>query len=214
MHDVESRDIMMWSFNERGNDFLTSLWMNGQINYDESLDYMYPVYTSLSWNKSDRYMQRSYSIKVESQANSCDFNITTQIKSSHNMPKQSRDFINGLIQEYNLDSLNLFEIQWAARNRQFMRIILPSDASIAFQDETDIVDYGQRKWLEFFLETPEQQATYYDYQYILPNPDCSLYSTTVYKQPWIPSFDVQLDINGNTFEYLGVEEDFYFEERK
>jgi hypothetical protein len=25
MHDVESRDIMMWSFNERGNDFLTSL---------------------------------------------------------------------------------------------------------------------------------------------------------------------------------------------
>lgn len=214
IHDLESRDIMMWSFNEDENKLLTDLWINGEIHYDDSLDYMYPVYTSLSWNKSDRYMNRSYNITVKQEITSCDFTIRTQIKSTHNMPKNNRDFINSLIDQYSLNSPNLFQIQWAARNRQFMRIILPSDAIITPVKNTEIVDYGQRKGIEFFLETPEQQSVFYDYEYTLPNPDCQPYSATVYKQPWISSFDINLDINGNTFEYLWVEEDFYFEERK
>jgi hypothetical protein len=213
VHDVESRDIMMWSFNENENDFLSKIWVNGKINYDKSLDYMYPVYTSLSWNKSDRYMNRSYSIGVDRVDDSCDFFIKTQIKSSHNMSKQRRDFVQSMIANYKLDSPNLFKIQGADRNRQFMRIILPTDSEIIPKVGTDIVDYGQRKWIEFFLETPEQQAEYYDYEYILANPNCQPYSTTLYKQPGIPSFDVKLNVFGKEFGYQWLEEDFYFEER-
>jgi hypothetical protein len=64
-----------------------------------------------------------------------------------------------------------------------MRVILPPDAQISEKTNTDIVDYGSRKGIEFFLETSEQQAVYYDYDYVLPNTDCLPYSTTVFKQP-------------------------------
>ena len=214
IHDVESRDIMMWSFNEDENEFLSIMWINGKIDYDSSLDYMYPVYTSLSWNKSDRYMDRSYTIDVTRVEDSCDFAISTQIKSSHNMPETRRKFIQNIMSAYNLDTPNLFEIQGAARNRQFMRIILPTNSEITPQAWSEIVDYGQRKWIEFFLETPEQQAVFYDYEYILRNPTCSAYSTKVYKQPWIQSYDVALNLYWDEFEYKNLKEDFYFEERK
>ena len=214
IHDVESRDIMMWSFNEDENEFLSIMWINGKIDYDSSLDYMYPVYTSLSWNKSDRYMDRSYTIDVTRVEDSCDFAISTQIKSSHNMPETRRKFIQNIMSAYNLDTPNLFQIQWAARNRQFMRIILPTNSEITPQAWSEIVDYGQRKWIEFFLETPEQQAVFYDYEYILRNPTCSAYSTKVYKQPWIQSYDVELSLYWDEFEYKNLKEDFYFEERK
>jgi hypothetical protein len=213
IHDVESRDIMMWSFNENENKLLSDLGINWKIDYDNSLDYMYPVYTSLSGNKSDRYMYRSYKIEVSKNNDTCDFIIHSQIKSSHNMWKQSRDFIQTMMSDYSLNSPNLFQIQWADRNRQFMRVILPPDAQISEKTNTDIVDYGSRKGIEFFLETSEQQAVYYDYDYVLPNTDCLPYSTTVFKQPWISSYNVELNLYWKKFKYKNLEEDFYFEER-
>ena len=65
VHDVKSRDVTMWSFNNTENIFLQDLGLGGIIDYDKSLDFMYPVYTSLSGNKSDRYMERSYSQNVQ-----------------------------------------------------------------------------------------------------------------------------------------------------
>jgi hypothetical protein len=82
-----------------------------------------------------------------------------------------------------------------------MRIILPTNSEIIPKNNTEIVDYGQRKGIEFFLETPQQQVELYDYSYILPNPDCQTYSTTLYKQPGIPNFDVTLNIFGEEFQY-------------
>lgn len=214
IHDVESRDIMMWSFNQQHNDLLSRLWVNGEIDYDSSLDFIYPVYTSLSWNKSDRYTRREYSMIVNRQEDSCDYDITAQIKSVHNMPKKRRDFVQDFIERESLDTPNLFEIQWAARNRQFVRIILPNAAIIQEQEGTEIVDYGSRKWIEFFLETPEQQAAYYDFSYTLENPECQQYDFTLYKQSWIPDFDVELQIDTQSFEYNSLKEDFYFKQRK
>ena len=129
------------------------------------------------------------------------------------MGKKRRDAIESFIAEYNLDTPNLLQIQWAERNRQFVRIILPQNAEIIPQNDVELVDYGKRKWVEFFLETQLQQTSFFTLEYLLKNPDCKPYNYTFYKQAGIPSYDMIIDIAGETFAYPGQQKDFYFEKR-
>lgn len=48
LQDVESRDLMVWSFHSEQQKFLRELKLDGSIEYDRTLDYLFPVYTSLS----------------------------------------------------------------------------------------------------------------------------------------------------------------------
>ena len=212
VHDVESRDIMMWSFAPDENMLLTDISLNGKIDYDTSLDFTYPSFTSLSGNKSDRYMQRSYTQNVVSGEN-CSFDVNFEIQSQHAMSRQDIDSVQSIIQIYELDSPNLLEIQWAAKNRQFVRVILPSEAQITLRDDFEIVDYGSRRGIEFFLDTELSQTSFYEFQYTLPNPECRSYDYTLYKQPGIPEFDVLISIDGENYNYQDRQEDFYFEVR-
>ncbi len=213
IHDIESRDIMMWSFNEKENNFLELFWINGKINYDQTFDFAYPIYTSLSGNKSDRYMKRRYKQTVTKWEN-CSYNISLEIQNTHDMWKLKRERIQKLIAEYKLDSPNLFQIQWAATNKQFMRVILPSQSQIQAKKWMDIVDYGKRKWVEFFLNTRLQETSSYTIDYVLSNPECKPYTYMLYKQPGIAEYAIDIDLNGEKFSYAKWEEDFPFEERK
>lgn len=210
-HEAKSRDIMMWSFNPEENNFLWDLWINGNINYESSLDFMYPVYTSLSGNKSDRYIQRDYKTQVTRIINSCDLMIRQEITSSHNMWKLERESITAFIKKYNLQGDNLLEIQWNARNRQYVRVLLPEAADIEPQENMDIIDYGKRKGIEFFLTTPVQQAEYFTFSYKLKNPKCRKYDISYYKQPGVDSYNVELELDTQKFEFKNRQEDFYFE---
>ena len=212
IHDVESRDIMMWSFKESQNAFLTDMWLNGKIDYNQTLDLIYPSFTSLSGNKSDRYMMRRYNHIVRSWS-SCSYEIETEILSQHQMTQSDIQSIQSTIDTYELDDPNLLEIQGAARNRQFVRIILPSWAKVAPREDFEIVDYWARKWIEFFLDTPLGETSFYSFQYALQNPDCQDYNYMFYKQPGIPSYDISIDVDGQKYEYLDRQEDFYFELR-
>lgn len=212
IHDLESRDIMMWSFQEDENNFLSELAFNGGIDYDQTLDFAYPVYTSLSWNKSDRYISRSYNQIVKSWP-SCSYDIELEILSRHTMQEQQIQEIESKMDLYWIESEEILQIQWAGRNRQFVRIILPSDSLIPQSDSYEIVNYGSRKGIEFFINTELFGESFYSFQYSLPNLECRDYDYMMYKQPWIRSFDISLDIDGANFNYPWREEDFYFELR-
>jgi len=202
----------MWSFHEDENEFLRTMWLRGDIDFDSTLDFVYPVYTSLSGNKSDRYMKRSYTQKV-TQWEQCRYDVDFQIKSTHDMWKRKREAIEALVDEYSLDSANLLEIQWAARNRQFVRVLFPKQAQIKPQAGMEVVDYGSRKWAEFFLETQLQESSYYNISYFLENTDCRKYDFTFYRQAGIPSYDIQMDVRGDIHAYDAKKEDFYFREK-
>jgi len=212
LHEIKSREILAWSFDESNRKALVDLKLVWEIDYDSTLDFAYPVYTSISWNKSDRYMKKLYTQTVK-KWESCSYDVDFTIKSTHDMGKMKRERIQSLISEFNLDSPNLFEIQWASPNKQYMRVILPHDANIIPQDGMEIVDYWSRKWVEFFLTTELQQSSFYTISYNLPNPECKTYNYTLYKQPWVKSFDIYMNIGWENYEYRGREEDFYFEER-
>lgn len=210
--DVESRDIMVWSFHEAEARFLKDMWLDGDIDYEQTLDQVFPVYTSLSGNKSDRYMTRKYRQSVK-KADNCSYNVKFEIQSTHDMGKKRRDTIQSLIWEYDLTTKNLLEIQGAATNRQFVRVILPEDAIITPAKGMEEVVYGSRKGVEFFLDTQLQETSFYTLEYLLKNPNCEPYSFMMYKQAGIPEYDIILDIEDETFSYPWQTQDFYFKKR-
>lgn len=132
LQDVESRDLMVWSFHPEHQKFLSELKLDGSIEYEKTLDFNFPVYTSLSGNKSDRYMKRKYRQTV-TQTGSCDYEVKFEIQSTHDMGKKRRDAIEGFITEYSLETPNLLQIQGADTNRQYVRILLPKNAQITPQ---------------------------------------------------------------------------------
>lgn len=211
LSEIKNREILIWFFDEEVQKLSADLGLSGDIDYSDSFDFWYPVYTSISWNKSDRYMQRSYSYRVSS-GEACSFDISVQMSSTHAMTKVHRDQIELLKNEFLLEqSDELMFIQWTWRNRQFVRYLIPSEArNIQIQDG-EVVDYGSRTWLEFFLETPLLQTSRYSFSYNLPNPECKLYSFKHYKQPGIKSYDIDISYNGAMSRYTDVTRDFYFE---
>ncbi len=210
--DMENRNIMMWSFDPEENQFLSDIWANGNIAYDTTLDFTYPVYTSISGNKSDRYMYRKYRQTVRS-GESCSYDIAFEIQSTHNMTKNEREYITNMITENDLTTPNLFEIQWAGTNRQFVRVIIPDEAILEPQEWVVEILYGERKWAEFFLETQLQETSFFTLKYQLPNHECKPYTYELYKQPGIPLYDITMDIDGDTYTYTQQQQDFYFEKR-
>ncbi len=212
VQDTESRDIMMWSFHETEQKLLADMGLDGSIDYDVTLDSVYPVYTSLSGNKSDRYMQRKYRQSIKT-TQTCAFDVQLEIQSTHDMGKKKREGIENLITEYQLNTPNLLEIQGADRNRQFVRIVLPPTAKILPQKDMEIVSYGTRTGVEFFLDTQLQQTSFFTLNYTLPNTQCKPYTYTFYKQAGIPDYDMILDYNSETFSYPDQQKDFFFEKR-
>lgn len=214
VHDVQNKEVMMWSFHPWENEFLSALELNGKRNYDETLDYSFPVFTSISGNKSDRYMQRKFIQKVTSWE-ACSYDVSFTMENTHMMTKNIRDDIQKRIVEYGLEwSPNLFEIQWAGTNKQYVRVIFPHNASIVPQTDLEVVDYGSRKWAEFFLETELSQTTKYKVEYRLENPECKPYSYKFYKQAGLRNYDIEISIDDENYEYDNFDTDFYFEVRK
>ncbi len=212
VHDLHSRDIMVYSFNEDARNFLDEMWVSWAVNFDSRLDYQYPVYTSLSGNKSDRYMKRKFIQKVTSTDN-CNFNVELTIENTHTLWKRKREELQSLVSQYDIETPGILEIQWIARNRQFVRMILPQKTQIIPQNDVAIVDYGSRKGIEYFTQTELTQTSYNTLWYILENPSCQAYSYTLYKQPWIPSYDMIIEVDGKRYSYSDLKEDFYFEVR-
>ena len=209
--EIQNREVMLWFFDEDGQDLLSELWIDGQIDFTHSKDFWYPVYTSVSWNKSDRYMQRSYSYNI-TWSESCDYNIDVQISSTHAMTKVHRDHIATLKNDFWIeDDDELRFIQWEGRNRQFVRYLLPLKAQVNQVQSWEVVNYGSRQGVEFFLETPLLQTSRFDFSYTLSNPDCLWYDFVHYKQPGIRKYDIDINYNGDMYRYTDITSDFYFE---
>ena len=210
-NEIQNREVILWLFDEYGQNMLSEFWLDGQIDFSESKDFWYPVYTSVSWNKSDRYMQRSYSYTV-SRRESCDYDIRVQMSSTHAMTKVHRDHIETLKNEFWIEEdFELRYIQWEWRNRQYVRYLLPLDTQVQQLQSWEIVNYGSRQGIEFFIETPLLQTSRFDFSYLLPNPDCDPYSFTHFKQPGIRKYDIDISYNGSMNRYTDITSDFTFE---
>ena len=127
---INSWDLIVTSFEEKEQQILDILWVTWKKDYFSTLDFSYPVFTSLSWNKSDRYMETSYIKSVEN-LDSCRLSTTLQIKRKHTFNKQDETYILWLIDKFKIEEKEkILKIQWKWQNHQFVRVILPKTAQV------------------------------------------------------------------------------------
>jgi hypothetical protein len=80
---LEKRDILFWSFDEKQNTYLNNLAIFPQEpNYEKYFDYAYPYFTSISGNKSGRYIKRKFT-KSYSLDQNCTVNTKITLSSQH-----------------------------------------------------------------------------------------------------------------------------------
>lgn len=156
-------------------------------------NWVYPIFTSISWNKSDRYMNRY--ITLDSQKTEwCkvlnDFSIT----STHNYNENTRESLRKIFDNLKITDASernrLIWIQWASENRQFVRVLVPKWSIIADSNKYNInTDDSDPRYtfFKFYIKTDVWQTSNIKFQYINIPPNCQE-KPTFYKQPWLSNY--------------------------
>jgi len=217
--NILSRDIMIYSFNWEENNLLTKLWLNWKINYEKYIDFSYPVYTSISWNKSDRYIKRTYEKEIK-QNPDCSVDTNLNIISRHTYNKTEEEKLKTLIKKYNIkNTFKTLYIQWAWENRQYVRVLLPKNSIIKKSNKYSIHKLDKFNMVDFFLNTRKTETTSFNINYTVVNKKCRKYNYTFYKQPWIKNYNFKIknvlqskkiDNKNYNIEKNWIEEDFTY----
>lgn len=216
LQNLQNREIVFYPFDKNTNEFVDNFWITGNINYFWTMDYMYPVFTSISWNKSDRYIKRSFE-KYIIQKPDCSLDTTFRIIQTDTF---SQDDENRIKQEFATfwitDNDNaLLNIQGKWPNKQYVRIVVPKEAIIKESKNIKIEEYSNRKSVNFYTEVNPNETKVFDISYTLKNESCKNYNFELYKQPWIPNYNIKVEeVNRKENTYKERNWDFYYEVRK
>ena len=209
--ELENRELAIIAFNKNENEILQKLWLNSKINFNSSKNFIFPVFTWLSENKSDRYLKIKYKIidtLEEKQNNKCDIQTNLQIKLKHNFSQKDKKRILDYLNKFKIkNKQKILEIEGNWENRQYIRIILPKNSIIWKNNK-------KTKLIDFFTKLSVREEKTYNFSYKIKNIDCENYSFKLYKQPWIKKYDIDyifIDKNHKKEEKLeNLEKDFYF----
>ena len=188
MNSWNRGEILMASRNEKIHNFLTSIqkplpWKGDYKNW------IYPVFTSVSGNKSDRYISRSIEAKTK-YVGSCDYETTVNLHFSHNFSKEEEQKINEIMDIFSLDNKEEREkmqfIQWNGRNRTFVRLFVPKNAEL-INSGAEISEDENAKIFSFLLETPVDGTASKTLSYKQSIENCSDYNGEIFiaRQPWL-----------------------------
>ena len=211
LENVQKREIMFYAFNPEENQFLQKLWLTGDIDFEETFDVAYPSFTSISWNKSDRYIRREYIKNVNIDSNTCEVQTDFTIRLRHTFSAWDRSRIENLFETYEISGDNLMSIQWAGDNYQYVRVILPKNAVITpQQDIINIVEHKRWKTVEFYIKTPAWGESIYTIWYQIPNPDCKSYDFKLVKQPGVKKYDMTMSVGKDFEKEVFITHDYYY----
>ncbi len=204
------REVWIYSFHSDENTLLSELWLNYNIDYNSTLDFAYPVYTSLSGNKSDRYMKREYSKTVDIR-DDCSIHTNLEITLKHLMTKNKQQELQSVMDSYDIanQAYNL-QIQWAADNHSFIRVLLPKDSNIQDNNLISIIRHPSSTEVNFFIKTRLLETRWFNLYYSLENPNCKPYDFTLYKQPGIREYNINISDDINNTQKSWVNKDFYY----
>ena len=176
---IKNRDIVFYSFHPVENSLLWKLWLNWEINFRETLDFDYPVYTSIWWNKSDRYIDYRYEKTVKKVENSCDFETNLKIFNTHTYSSENETYVNQILDKYNKLWKNIndiINIQWRWDNKSYLRVLVPKNAEVKLKEWQKLKEDENYKIIELYTETKAWQTSSYDVEYKLKNKSCMPYN--------------------------------------
>lgn len=182
---IASRDTEIQKFIE-SQDF-SEKWLKDNWNW------LYPVFTSISWNKSDRYMNRDFKLISVNKWN-CEIVNTFYLDSKHNYSDKTKEEIRDVFDKLkitdNLEKDRLISIEWAWENRQFLRILTPKWSNIidanwqnVIQDDSD----PRYTFFKTYIKTDVGRINNFSFTYSSKPKNC-LAKPIFYKQPWLSNY--------------------------
>ena len=211
LEEIKNREIVFVSFDKKENEILDSIWINWKIDYNSSFDFAYPIYTSIWWNKTDRYIDISYKKDIK-QLDNCNVYTNLEIHLKHNYSLEDKNRILELMNKNWVESnINLLNIQGAWINKSFIRVLLPKNAIIESKLDGEIKKFENFSYVDFFSETKPSEESIYNIAYKLENNDCKTYDFKLYKQAWVRKYDLHINKNWINYIYTDIQNDFRFE---
>lgn len=195
INSIEKKDIMFYSFNDKENDFFKKLWLQKTLDTSNYIDFDYPVFTSISWNKSDRYVDRSFLKEVVKNPD-CSFTTNLKVTSKHNFNISQEINIKNFLYNMNLlwkvDLENTLIIQWKQANKQYVRVLVPKNSIVEENDKIKVSDLQDKKEISFYLTTPLLYPVDFNIKYTVLNNECKPYNYLFIKQPWLKEYKLNL----------------------
>lgn len=192
-HDhFQRHEILMASKNAETEAFLEQLgtresWQESQGNF------IYPIFTSLSANKSDRYMQRKLTTQTLS-ISGCTVHNTVKLHSDHTISVDERLKTEKLLHDFGItdpvEQARLGFIEGNGPNKQYIRFLVPKDSLL--DPGTDMkTETGTGNYTIFstFHRTEPAQNSSLEFGYTTKVPNCTPVMES-YLQPGIMGMEV------------------------
>lgn len=212
IENIASKDIVFYSFTPEENSLLWKIGINWYMNFWENLDFNYPVYTSIWWNKTDRFIDYRYDKTIKTKTNSCDYTTNLLIYNTHLFSKYELEKVDNLLDKYWVkDKTDILNIQWRGDNKSYLRVVLPLKAEVKLKKGQVLQKYDKYQIVELFTNTRRLETTKYEIEYDLKNPDCKDYDFKFFKQAWIKDYNLNIFYSWNEMKNTNIESDFIFD---
>lgn len=185
-------EILVASKNADTEKFLRQLgaqetWQENQGNF------IYPIFTSLSANKSDRYMERKLTIKTES-VSGCTVHNTVRLNSDHAITIDERLKTEKLLHDFGIndpkEQERLSFIEGNGVNKQYIRFLVPKDSVL--DPGLDLkTESGALNYIIFstFHRTEPMKNSVLEFGYRTKVPNC-IPTVESYIQPGIRGMEI------------------------
>lgn len=192
INNIISWDIVVWSRDKEIANYISLLWIDEKWLKDK-WNWLYPVFTSIWWNKSDRYMSRDFRV-ISQDIWNCQVVNNFSLNSKHWFNENTRIEINKIFDDLKITDLQernrLIAIQWSTENRQFVRILVPKWSIIknTYWNNINIDDSNPKyTFFKFYLNTPVWLSKKIEFDYSLKIPNCQP-KPIFYKQPGLNNY--------------------------
>lgn len=148
-----------------------------------SPNWIYPVWTSISGNKSDRYISRTYQAIVK-KIDGCKYENTITLGAKHTFSQSDTAELQSYFKTFNItdkaEQAKLDFIQGDGKNRAYVRVYVPIGATLvgAGSDITVTTD-DHATIFSTLIETPVGSKSSKSWKYTLDIPQCDSYTGSV-----------------------------------
>lgn len=192
LNNLEDWEINIASRDKDIQEYIDKLWFLEKWRTD-NWNWIYPVFTSISWNKSDRYVKRDFRV-ISTKSSWCEVNNEFLLKSTHTYNTETRDEIRKVFDELKItdgkERDRLIAIEWAWENRQFVRILTPKWSKITDKKWNSIsIDDNDSRYtiMKFYLNTDVWEAKEIKFNYSSTPKNCTP-KINFYKQSWLSNY--------------------------
>lgn len=166
-------------------------WEKLAQSYLTGANWTYPLLTSLSGNKSDRLIERTYTAETTS-LGSCKYSNKVTFTHKHTYTKlveaEIRRYLTMIGIRDTVKIEKMLTIQWRGKNIAYMRILVPKSATLTGSTAwVTVSELDKAREFIFSLDTPIGWTASKTFRYIVDIPGCTLktYPVSWYRQPWL-----------------------------